>query len=296
MPNSGIISGLLVGFFSAWMTYFVKNPGESLSSPKLLAFRMFWTSAFLLPFVWRELPKVLTGEAKNLWLRALFGAGGALCFFYTIHETTMGMATLLWSFSPVFVVLVSTFFLSERLNIYQWAGVGLITTSFYTISGQEMIPVRLSVSIVGICGAVFACFAYISLKRVPKSFSPLVIVFVFCLASCLVSLSIVREVAFLWQGLSRWELWGILITSFLMQFFLTLTYQKLDASVAAMLTQSTIVFVTVLDVWLLDLHLSAFAYLLLFLFCAGLVLVQWPSKATQHRTNGTRVKAAEPER
>ncbi len=64
-------------------------------------------------------------DARNAWLRSLFGTGGALALFYALgtHALSVGDATTLYSTAPLWVAMLSGPVLGERVGFTVWAAV-----------------------------------------------------------------------------------------------------------------------------------------------------------------------------
>ena len=64
-------------------------------------------------------------DAKNAWLRSLFGTGGALSLFYALgtHALSVGDATTLYSTAPLWVAVLSGPVLGERPGWVVWVAV-----------------------------------------------------------------------------------------------------------------------------------------------------------------------------
>jgi len=65
------------------------------------------------------------GDARNAWLRSLFGTGGACSLFYALgtHALSVGDATTLYSTTPLWVAALSGPLLGERVGPVVWLAV-----------------------------------------------------------------------------------------------------------------------------------------------------------------------------
>jgi drug/metabolite transporter (DMT)-like permease len=81
----------------------------------------------LVPLVSARLRHVplAVADARNAWLRSLFGTGGALSLFYALgtHALSVGDATTLYSTAPLWVALLSGPLLGERVGAVVWLAV-----------------------------------------------------------------------------------------------------------------------------------------------------------------------------
>jgi drug/metabolite transporter (DMT)-like permease len=64
-------------------------------------------------------------DARNAWLRSLFGTGGALALFYALgtNALSVGDATTLYSTAPLWVAMLSGPVLGEHVGFTVWAAV-----------------------------------------------------------------------------------------------------------------------------------------------------------------------------
>ena len=64
-------------------------------------------------------------DARNAWLRSLFGTGGALALFFALgtHALSVGDATTLYSTTPLWVAVLSGPLLRERVGVAVWLAV-----------------------------------------------------------------------------------------------------------------------------------------------------------------------------
>ena len=88
-------------------------------------------------------------DARNAWLRSLFGTGGALALFYALgtHALSVGDATTLYSTAPLWVALLSGPLLGERVGLVVWLAVlagfvgvaTLLHAGFASVGGTGLI-------------------------------------------------------------------------------------------------------------------------------------------------------------
>lgn len=81
----------------------------------------------LVPFAsarWRGVP-LRVADARNAWLRSLFGTGGALTLFFALgtHALSVGDATTLYSTAPLWVAMLAGPMLGERAGPVVWLAV-----------------------------------------------------------------------------------------------------------------------------------------------------------------------------
>ena len=106
------------------------------------------------------------GDARNAWLRSLFGTGGALSLFYALgtHALSVGDATTLYSTTPLWVALLSGPLLGERVGPVVWLAVagGFVGVATLLHAGFSSVgPTGLVV----LTGALSYALAILRLRR-----------------------------------------------------------------------------------------------------------------------------------
>ncbi len=165
------------------VNYLVGRLAPGTIAPHMLAL-LRWTIAalILLPFAWSELSAKRTSLFNNAWHHLVFGALGMwICGAWVyIGARTTGATNiaLIYALSPVFIALVSSLWLRERLGWLQWLGIALAFAGLVhvVIKGQwgALAQVKLVVGDLWILRATVSWTLYsIFLKRWPSDFSPI---------------------------------------------------------------------------------------------------------------------------
>lgn len=165
------------------VNYLVGRLAPGTIAPHMLAL-LRWTIAalILLPFAWSELSAKRASLFNNAWHYLVFGALGMwICGAWVyIGARTTGATNiaLIYALSPVFIALVSSLWLRERLGWLQWLGIALAFAGLVhvVIKGQwgALAQVKLVVGDLWILGATISWTLYsIFLKRWPSDFSPI---------------------------------------------------------------------------------------------------------------------------
>lgn len=98
---------------------------STLSWSEIAAFR-FLVGA-LVPIVVARVrgTSLRVNDARNAWLRSLFGMGGALALFHALgtHALSVGDATTLYATAPLWVAILSGPVLGERVGVSVWLAV-----------------------------------------------------------------------------------------------------------------------------------------------------------------------------
>ena len=165
------------------VNYLVGRIAPGIIAPHMLAL-LRWSLAglILLAFAWPELLAKRTSIQKNAWHYFVFGALGMwICgawVYIGARSTGATNIALIYALAPVFIALVSTFWLRERLGLVQWLGIALAFAGLVhvVIKGQwsALAQVRLVAGDLWILAATVSWTLYsIFLKRWPSDFSPI---------------------------------------------------------------------------------------------------------------------------
>ena len=165
------------------VNYLVGRIAPGIIAPHMLAL-LRWSLAglILLAFAWPELLAKRTSIQKNAWHYFVFGAFGMwICgawVYIGARSTGATNIALIYALAPVFIALVSTFWLRERLGLVQWLGIALAFAGLVhvVIKGQwsALAQVRLVAGDLWILAATVSWTLYsIFLKRWPSDFSPI---------------------------------------------------------------------------------------------------------------------------
>jgi len=163
--------------------YLVGRMAPGVIAPHMLAL-LRWSLAglVLLAFAWPELLTKRSSLLKNAWHYLVFGALGMwICgawVYIGARSTSATNIALIYALSPVFIALVSSFWLRERLGFVQWLGIALAFVGLVhvVIKGQwsALGQVQLVAGDLWILGATVSWTLYsIFLKRWPTDFSPI---------------------------------------------------------------------------------------------------------------------------
>lgn len=185
----GIIFIICAAFCFALMNLFVKLSGDLPTFEKAF-FRnvvaIFFSGVVLIKNKTKiSIPK---GAVSNVLLRAIFGTVGIFCNFYAISNLPISDASMLNKLSPFFAIIFSIFLLKEKVKFYQIMSVvaAFIGACFILQPGgafTNFIP-----ALIGFISGAAAGFAYTNLRvATKKGVQSPVIVFIFSVFSCLVS-------------------------------------------------------------------------------------------------------------
>ena len=122
----------------------VARGGVEHIPPISLAFwRWFFVFLILLPFTYQTIfknIKYLKKEYKRLFFLGVMGCGvcGAFPFMAGMSTTVANMG-IIYTSSPIFIILISSYFYKERLNFVQFLGLGLCFTGVISIIAKGKI-------------------------------------------------------------------------------------------------------------------------------------------------------------
>ena len=127
----------------------VARGGVEYVPPISLAFwRWFFVFLILLPFTYLTILKnikYLKKEYKKLFFLGLMGCGvcGAFPFMAGMSTTVANMG-IIYTSSPIFIILISSYFYKERLSSVQFLGLGLCFAGVVSIIAKGEISLLVS--------------------------------------------------------------------------------------------------------------------------------------------------------
>ncbi|KJS86764.1 MAG: hypothetical protein JM58_06295 [Peptococcaceae bacterium BICA1-8] len=127
MLNNPYVLLILAALF--WGGNFALGKAVSGSIPPMTLSYIRWTEAFIffLPFAWNELKEQKGNLIKNWKIFVTLGITGVLgfnmCVYLSVQYTTAINASLINSFAPVVIILLSMFFLKESISFRQVVGI-----------------------------------------------------------------------------------------------------------------------------------------------------------------------------
>jgi len=237
----GPLAMLVSAFFFAVMGAFIKALGKEIPLFEITFFRA-GVSAVILGGVMlcRGIP--LKGKNQSLLLiRALSGFTAMSLNFYALAQIPLGDAALLNQSSPIFVVLLSWFFLDEKLS-------GLLVLLVFLSFLGILLVLRPSgnvfnlAGIAGLSGAIFAAGAYVAIRQLHQTDSFWTMAFYFMVVAALLSLP---PMLLTWVTPSPKQmllLTGIGLFGSLGQLFMTYAYKNDSASWVAPFSYAGVLF------------------------------------------------------
>jgi drug/metabolite transporter (DMT)-like permease len=127
----------------------VSRGGVEYVPPISLAFwRWFFVILILLPFTYQKIfknIKALKKEWKKLFFLGAMGCGicGAFPFMAGVTTTVANMG-IIYTSSPIFIILISSYFYKERLNVIQFLGLALCFIGVVSIIAKGNLSLLIS--------------------------------------------------------------------------------------------------------------------------------------------------------
>lgn len=240
--STGFVFAVLGGLSFGAMSFFVHISADNAPSGELVFLRALFTLLVLSVLTYDQVPKIFSRRAKFLWLRGLAGSLSMLAFYWTLQHTSVGRSAALAHMSPVFVILLSWKFLSEKISLKEGAAIALAVSGVVALFASDGSAWTTGVVVIGFAGAMTASVAYVSLRRATADFSPLVVVWSFSLVMLVAALLVPGQT---WRAPATSGLLpilGVCVAGTLGQMFLTWSYLHLKAPIASTLGLSSLVF------------------------------------------------------
>lgn len=189
--TKGVLFIILSAFCFALMNLFVRLSGDLPTMQKSF-FRNAVALIFALAVLLRSEEKFQFNRSNlpGLIARAAFGTVGILCNYYAIDHLVLSDASMLNKLSPFFAVLISYFYLKEKVTPFQISAVFIaFAGALFIIKPGFSSLMQVGPALIGALGGLGAGTAYtmvrkLSLNGERGSF----IVFFFSAFSCLVCL------------------------------------------------------------------------------------------------------------
>ncbi len=238
--GAGLI--LLSELCFATMGALVKHLTGTLPVVEVAFMRGLFGLLLLLPLGWRQAGRqTLVSRVPGLHLlRTALGVSALYCFFYALSRLPLADGMLLKMTSPLFMPLIATLWLAERLRGAVWlaVGIGFLGVVLVVAPTGQLAPAALA----GLAGGLFAAGAKVTVRRLARSEPTLRIVFWFSLG-----MVVATAMPLLWHwrtpDTGQWAWLGLMgLFGTLGQLFLTRGYGLAAASRLAPFTYASVVF------------------------------------------------------
>lgn len=204
---------VLAAFMFSIMSMFVKLAGQRLPSQEIVLVRSIVTLIY--SYAALRLFGISPWGHDKRWLivRGTLGFAALSCFFYALTKLPLADATVIQYTNPALTALLAAVFLKETIGWTRVAGTLLSLFGVAVIARPSFLFGAASSSLdltavgVALLGAILSAAAYVVVRMLRRSESPLVIVFYFPLISTIGSV----PTAFPGAVWPTWTEWIMLI-------------------------------------------------------------------------------------
>lgn len=169
------------------MASLIKTASADLSASQLVFFRSLVGLVIILPFVFmRGISRMKTHKIKLHLFRAFVSLCAMTCFFYAIANIGLAESTLLNASSPLFIAILATALLNEKLDLYSLFALpcGFIGVALILKPGTEFFNLA---ALAGLASGFFIASAKILVRYMSDTEPVLRTVFYFSLFSTVYS-------------------------------------------------------------------------------------------------------------
>lgn len=231
---------ILASLFFSFMGALIKYASAGIPVMESVFFRSLVSILLIAPLMLARQVSFFGNNTPMLFLRSLAGFIALSLTVYATAHLTLADASILNQTSVLFVAMLSTFFLKEKVST------PLIVYIICAMVGAVLI-VKISPDVLNIPGLVgltsgfFAAVAYISIRELHKTDSFYTMVFGFSLVSTIGSLPFFPH--FIQPNLFQWgALIGLGVTGTIAQLLMTYAYKQAPASIVSPYTFATVLF------------------------------------------------------
>lgn len=238
--GKGIYLLIAASFFLSLMGAGVKYVSVRIPIFEIVFFRAITGTIIVLLLAALRKRNVWGKEKTILWMRGIFGFCAISCFFFAISRIPLADAVLISYTSPIFVAILSIFFLHERISTDLFIFIAVALASIYFILKPDLQTLN-SGALSAIGAGFFAALAFVWIKKLKRE-SPLSIIFYFsfvttCISCILMLPSFVKP--------THTELFVLIINGILAtiaQIFFTIAILVEKVSAASALTCLSVIF------------------------------------------------------
>jgi len=243
----GPFAMLLAGLFFACMAVMVKKVSGSIPVFEITFFRAAVSALIIGIGIFKKGISLKGSNQKILMVRALSGFTAMCLNFYAIGMIKLGDAALLHQTTPVFVMILSWIFLSEKFYP------SLLSLIFITFMGVALV-LRPSGEVFNLGGgaallsAVFASGAYVAIRHLHQTESHWTMAFYFMFAAAVLSLV---PMLLTWKTPTLSEAAMLVMSGIfgtLGQLFMTYAYKHEEASWVAPFSYAGVLFAIVFGI------------------------------------------------
>ncbi|UHA73623.1 DMT family transporter [Paenibacillus sp. 481] len=240
--KNGVYLAICSSLIFSIMNALVKEVSATIPSSEVAFFRSIIGTVLIFAMMRMQQVEFSKKGIPMLALRGVLGALYLIAYFYTISKIPLTDASILAHLSPVFVIVVATLFLKEKLSkqtiwllVLAFVGAILLVKPFnystYSIY-----------AFVGVLSALFAAGAATSIRYLSQRHHAYEIVFYFLATATVVSIPFMWN-QFVMPSLYEWVLLGSIgVVSLIGQIFLTKAFTHENAIVVEVVRYIGILF------------------------------------------------------
>ncbi len=226
--NKGILLMILSSLFFALMAAAVKFSGDLPTMQKVF-FRNVVGLAISSYIIARAGGSFSGQNKKYLVLRAFSGLLGLAFFFWAIDNLPLANAVVLNQMSPFFVILLSAFFLREKIERLQAIALVIALIGVVFVSRPEF-SFTVIPAVIALMSAFFAAAAYTVIRHLRLSDSPETIIFYFTGITTLATIPFMLAGQFVMPDtIQLIALLTVGVTATIAQFLMTHAYRYCEA-------------------------------------------------------------------
>jgi drug/metabolite transporter (DMT)-like permease len=276
-----VIWMILAGLFLSVVGVLVKVGAHQFSSTELAFYRSFFSLIFLYSIMKFRGHKVQRTNLKRHLGRSLAGIATTLLFFHVLTTLPLATATTLTYTSPLFLALLSIFWLKEKVHFPQILTLGAGFAGVVILLGPSITPAQLPDAMLGLASGFFAGVAYMNVRGLSRDGEPAWnIVFYFSLIATLVTgLLVLLQPMHPVTLQNIWIIAGTGIFGTVGQLFLTKAYQGGQTIVTGAFNYTTLIFSSLFGAVLWHEFLSPVAWAgMAILIGSGIVMIVLSSR------------------
>lgn len=245
--KKGIILILLSALFFASMAATVKFL-DRIPVVEKIFFRNLLGLIVASYLITKNKKPLLGNNKKFLILRSMFGLLGVAAYFYALSNLPLADTVILNKMSPFFVMVLSAFFLGEKIKGLQIASLLLAIIGAGFVVKPEF-DVSIIPYIIALLSALFAGSAYTIIRHLRHTDSSETIVFYFTFISTVAMIPFMLAGQFVVPtGIEIIGLLGLGFFATTAQFLMTNAYRFAPAGELAIYTYTNIVFSTIIGI------------------------------------------------
>lgn len=271
-------------FWFAVMSLLVKFASRELATMQIVFVRGAVALAIAILMVAAARVSPLRGRLGLLALRGTIGSCALICYFGAVTHLPLAEAAVIHQTAPLFTALLAAWMLRERLDrrvllglLGAFVGVVLIARPDWLFGARTTpaTPWPWQFAFLALLGAILSAFAYVTVRRLGRSESPLVVVFWFHLLTVPISAPFALP-AWRWPSPREWALLvGVGATTQFAQVAMTKGFAREAAGRAAAVGYSQVAFAALFSITVLDEWPDALGWSGIGLIVASLVLSTW---------------------